>query len=309
MSERAWDQVPLVCPRCRARLAVTEAGSTCGGCHRRYASETGILHLTVGREGAPGYDPHFFDTLERVEDRHFWFVSRRATILDALRREVPDLDRRGLFDIGCGSGGLLAYLARSGVKVTGACDAYLESLEIVRRRMTAMPLVLVDEGRWPPLGPGQGLLALFDVLEHLDDDRGMLRFLHSVLAPGGTLVLTVPAHPFLFDDRDALAQHRRRYRRPDLREKLEEAGFEVGVLTHFMAALVPPLLAGRGLTHLLPPSLRQRRGRHALEFRVVPVLNGLLGAVLSLERAVLRVASIPFGSSILAIARRPGPPS
>ena len=143
--------------------------------------EDGILRLTLGREGAPGYDPHFFNTLERVEGRHFWFVARREVILDALRRAVPDLEHRGLFDIGCGSGGLLQYLAARGVTVAGACDAYLESLEIVRRRIAA-PLVLVDEGRLPPLGPGQELLGLFDVLEHLDDDRGVLRFLRSALA-------------------------------------------------------------------------------------------------------------------------------
>ncbi len=242
-----------------------------------------------------------------MEDRHFWFVSRRAVILDALRRAVPDLAEQGLFDIGCGSGGLLAYLDRSGVGIAGACDAYSESLEIVRRRITA-PLVLVDEGRLPPLAPGHRLLALFDVLEHLDDDRGMLGFLHSALAPGGSLVITVPAHPFLFDDRDRAACHRRRYRRRDLRGKLEEAGFEVRVLTHFMASLVPLLLAGRGLTLLLSPSLRRRQERHDLEFRVVPVVNGLLRALFGLERAFLRVGSLPFGSSILAIARRPESP-
>jgi SAM-dependent methyltransferase len=272
--------------------------------------EDGILRLALGREGAPGYDPHFFDTLDRVEGRHFWFVARREVILDALRRAVPDLDRRGLFDIGCGSGGLLKYLGTRGVRVAGACDAYLESLEIVRRRM-AVPLVLVDEGRLPPLGPGHEILALFDVLEHLDDDRGMLRFLHSVLAPGGVVVLTVPAHPFLFDDRDELAHHRRRYRRDELRRKLEEAGFSVSVLSHFMAPLVPALLALRAVSRLVPSSHRRSRERQALEFRVVPVLNALVRAVLAVERRVLRLGSLPFGSSIIAVAVRPtdGPAS
>ena len=256
-------------------------------------------------QSAGGYDPRYFPLLAAVEDRHFWFVVRRAIIFEALQRSVPDLDARGLFDIGCGSGGLLAYLQRRGVKVNGACDAYLESLEIVRRRMK-LPLVLVDEGRLPPLAPGHGLLTLFDVLEHLDDDREMLRFLWSVLEPGGVLVLTVPAHPFLFDDRDELAQHRRRYRRRDLREKLEAAGFEVEELTHFMAGLVPPLLAGRGVAQLLPWRWRRHRDRHTLELRVVPGLNGRLRGRLGLERSFLRWGSLPFGSSILAVARRPG---
>jgi SAM-dependent methyltransferase len=294
----------LVCPRCRGPLAVSSHGAGCEACGARYTSDGRILRLTLGREGAPGYDPHFFDTLERVEGRHFWFVSRREVILDALRRAVPDLPDRALFDIGCGSGGLVEFLEAEGVTVRGACDAYLESLEIVRRRVRA-PLVLVDEGRLPPLGPGQTALGLFDVLEHLDDDRGLLRFLHSTLAPGGVLVLTVPAHPFLFDDRDELAHHRRRYRRSELRDKLVEAGFEIRLLSHFMAALVLPLLVSRAFTGLLPRSWRRRRERQILEFRVVPVLNGLLKSLLAVERLVLRVGGLPFGSSLIAVATRP----
>jgi SAM-dependent methyltransferase len=305
VSDGGWSRLRAVCPRCRAALAADDSGASCGACGAGYPAEGGILRLALGREGAPGYDPHFFRTLERVEGRHFWFVARREVVLDSLRRAVPDLDRRALVDIGCGSGGLLQYLGDRGVPVAGACDAYLESLEIVRRRV-AVPLVLVDEGRLPPLGPGHDLLALFDVLEHLDDDRGMLRFLHSALAPGGVVVLTVPAHPFLFDDRDELAHHRRRYRRSELREKLEDAGFSVRVLSHFMAPLVPLLLAMRVGTLLVPRSHRRSRDRQQLEFRVVPVVNGLGRALLAAERQVLRLGSLPFGSSIIAVAARPG---
>jgi hypothetical protein len=150
------------------------------------------------------------------------------------------------------------------------------------------------------------VLALFDVLEHVDDDRGMLGFLHSALGPGGVVVLTVPAHPVLFDDRDELAHHRRRYRRGELRKKLEGAGFEVRLLTHFMAPLVPLLLAVRVLNHLRPPSRRQSRERQDLEFRVVPGVNEVLRAILAVERRLLRVVSLPFGSSIIAVAARAG---
>jgi SAM-dependent methyltransferase len=303
LTSRSWPGSPLACPRCRGPLAPAAPGASCGACGARYSGEGGILRLTLGREGAPGYDPHYFKTLLRVEDRHFWFVARREIVLDSLRRAVPDLDRRSMFDIGCGTGGLLEFLAARQVRVAGACDAYLESLEIVRHRL-GIPLALVDEGRLPPLGPGHDLLGLFDVLEHVDDDREMLGFLHSILAPGGIVVFTVPAHPMLFDARDELACHRRRYRRDELRQKLEEAGFSVRLLTHFMAPLVPPLLAMRALTGLVPTSRRRSRERQDLEFRVVPVVNAVVRAVLAMERRVLRVAGLPFGSSIIAVAAR-----
>jgi SAM-dependent methyltransferase len=261
-----------------------------------------VLHLVVGREGLPSYDPHYFDSLVRIEEQHFWFVTRRELILDALRRHVPDLARRPLVDVGCGSGGLLAFLERSGVPVAGACDAYVESLRLVRRRVRA-PLYLVDEGRLPPFGPGFPMLSFFDVLEHITDDAATLAWVRSVLAPGGVLVLTVPAHPFLFDEMDEIAHHRRRYRRSELRGKLEGAGLRVRFLSHFMAPLVPALVMWRWLGRRT--SSRDASERRAMEFRINPLLNALLARLLRVERAYLRVGTLPFGSSILAIAERP----
>lgn len=236
-----------------------------------------------------------------MEARHFWFLARREVILDAIRRAVPDWRDRPLFDIGCGTGGLLAYLADSGVPVAGACDAHERALEIARGRLDAS-LVLVDEGRPPALGPGQRFLGYFDVLEHLDDDVGALAWAYSVLEPGGYLALTVPAHPFLFDDMDRLACHRRRYRRGELGRKLRQAGFEVKRLTHFMAPLVPLLALTRRLRRL---GGSRRAVQKEAELRLVPGLNGILRAALKVERLALRRARMPFGSSLLAVARRP----
>src|SRR5262249_7390643 len=148
------------------------------------------------------------------------------------------------------------------------------SLRIVRGRVAA-PLVLVDEGRLPPLGAGYPLIGLFDVLEHIDDDAGTLRFLRTILEPGGYLVLTVPAHPFLLDEMDVLAPHRRRYRRSELREKLEAAGFDVRRLTHFMSPLVPLLVVLRVVGRTLF-GRRPAQDRRNVELRVFPPVNEIL---------------------------------
>jgi SAM-dependent methyltransferase len=180
---------------------------------------------------------------------------------------------------------------------------------MVRERLAA-PLVLVDEGRLPPLGPGQSLLSLFDVLEHLDDDVATLRFLCSVLDPGGVIVITVPAHPFLFDEMDVLAHHRRRYRRAELREKLERSGFEIRALFHFMAPLVPLLVLGRTLGRLSRRGKVNAAGRRAVELSVISGFNEAMAAILSIERhALASDFSLPFGTSILAVAVRPGTPA
>ena len=298
----AAEHLSLVCPACRAALRSAGGEWSCAGCGARYGGgDDGIVRLLAGSNGAPGYDPHYFEALPRVEFRHFWFLARREVILDGIRGAVPDWRERPLFDIGCGTGGLVAYLESQGVPLAGACDAYLRALEVARGRLGA-PLLLVDEGRPPALGPGQRLLSLFDVLEHIDDDVGSLAWAHSVLEPGGYLVLTVPAHPFLFDEMDRLACHRRRYRRGELGEKLRQAGFEVKRLTHFMAPLVPLLAVSRRLRPAPRPGTPRAKDA---ELRVVPVLNQGLRWLLRAERLWLRTGSLPFGSSLLAVARRP----
>jgi SAM-dependent methyltransferase len=281
---------------------VGQTGASCPACGAHYPVKHGVLHLVAGGLGATGFDPHYFPTLAAVEKDHYWFAARRRVVLDTLERVVPDLAQRALFDLGCGSGGLLRFLGEKGVRLAGACDVYPESLEIVQRRVD-VPLVLVDEGRFPPLGPGYSLVSMFDVLEHIDDDTGTLGHVFSILEPGGVVVLTVPAHPFLYDEMDEIAHHRRRYRRGELRQKLRDAGFEVRRVSHFMAPLVP-LVVVRWLRRALwrgSSTLDRRR----LKLRVVPALNQVMSAILALERPIVRLGGMPFGSSLIAVASRP----
>jgi len=298
-----WRGLALVCPRCRGELAGRPTGVACLECGAEYSEQEGVLELVAGCRGTAGFDPHFFATLREVEDRHFWFVGRRQVVLSALRRAVPDLRSRRLFDVGCGSGGLLDFLSHNGVAVAGACDVYPESLRLVRARLD-VPLVRVDEGRPPPLGRGYDLLGMFDVLEHIDDDVGTLRALRESLAPGGALVLTVPAHPRLYDEMDEIAFHRRRYERAGLRRALEQSGFEVRLLSHFMSPLVPILVAIRAVGRRLHGGRSRALERRRVEFRVVPGVNALMRGVLALERAAMAHAPVPFGSSLVAVAVR-----
>ena len=130
-----------------------------------------------------------------------------------------------------------------------------------------------------------------------------------MLAPGGVLMMTVPAHMRLWSYFDEAAHHRRRYSLDELRAKLLKSGYEIEYLTQFMSVLFPVMWLSRRFWRVRPqdrvdPQWAYERALR--EFRVVPVANGLLGFILSLELPLIwRRWQIPVGTSILAIARKP----
>lgn len=254
------------------------------------------------------YDPQYFAPLYAAEDRHFWFRARGGVIAAAAARAVrgrPPGYR--VLEVGCGTGVALRTLAAACPQgsVVGM-DLFAEGLRFARRRV-ATPLVRGD-AHAPPFRVPFAAVGLFDVLEHLPDDRAVLRDLHAMLAPGGALLLTVPASPALWSYFDEASHHCRRYTRADLAAKLAGAGFAVEYLSPFMAALFPVLWAGRRVAALRERLARRPADAGAMaidELRVVPGLNGLLAAVLGWERLwVARGWRLPMGSSLLAIARK-----
>ena len=197
MSDVAWSRVRPVCPHCRSSFAADASGASCAACGARYPVENGILRLALGREGAPGYDPHFFNTLERIEGRHFWFVARREVILDALRRAVPDLERRGLFDIGCGSGWLSEAIATEldGSGTVYAVELQESHIENLRRRaLPGIVPVLSEPGDVSLPENSLDVAMLHDVASHIDGSarKSFYESVRSALRPGGRLVVFGP---------------------------------------------------------------------------------------------------------------------
>jgi SAM-dependent methyltransferase len=257
---------------------------------------------------ASSYAPAFFEPLFAVEDRHFWFRARNDLITAACGElNAGRAPGYHVLEIGCGNGNVLRALERAcpGGVVIGM-DLFKEGLGYARRR-TEAPLLQGDMHR-SPFGARFQLVALFDVLEHMDDDLRVLRDLHGLLADDGYLVLTVPAGQELWSYFDEAAHHRRRYDRASLSERLGAAGYEVVRCTPFMLSLYPLVWAGRRAAAAM--SRLRPRGEQALavdELRVRPGLNELILGVLRQEiRQVAAGRDLPLGTSLLAVARRGG---
>jgi len=245
------------------------------------------------------YD-HFF----RAEERHWWFRARRRILAEALRQAVPGGETarpgRTIADVGCGTGGMVALLSGFGT-VTGVDEAP-EAREYCARR--GLDRILSPE-EWEHSGESYDLITAFDVVEHVEDDVAFLRRLTGHLKPGGRLLVTVPAYPFLWSFFDEMNHHQRRYTRGSLGRSLDAAGIRVERLTYFNCFLLPAVVAGRMVEKMLrsesrDPAARQR----ALErwFRVGS-LNGILEGIFAAERHWLAHRDFPAGSSVLAWGR------
>lgn len=244
---------------------------------------------------------------EIAEDRHWWFASRTRALLTLLDRELGHARPVPVLDVGCGAGNMFHHLWRYGPVV--GLDNNPKPLEVARAR--GYQVWLGDAEAMPFEEGSFGLVALLDTVEHCDDDVAVLRECCRVLRPGGLLVLTAPAFQWLWSRNDELNLHRRRYAPGELRSKLEAAGCAVRRMT-FNNFLIFPLAAGLILLrrgHHEPQLASPHLHEDAYQVEMEPVpgpLNAALTLVGCLEALLLRWVDLPIGTSLIALARKPG---
>jgi ubiquinone/menaquinone biosynthesis C-methylase UbiE len=256
-------------------------------------------------------------TVRIEEDQHWWFAGRTWSLLNMIDRVVSKAQAKQanagqasvlrVLDIGCGAGNMFHHLARYG-DVVGV-DNNPKPLAVARERGyevkegTAEALPFEDETF--------DLVALLDTVEHCPDDMAVLRECYRVCTPGGHVVITVPAFMWLWSHNDDLNAHRRRYTRPELKDKLTRLGFRVTRMTYNNFALFPMaaalIVARRGAKHepdLGSPHFDDESYQVEME-PAPPVLNAILKSVTWTESQLLRRLNLPVGTSIIAIAQRP----
>ena len=135
---------------------------------------------------AGGYDPKFYEWLYAAEDRHFWFRSRNAVIAAMASQTVAALaPGYRVLELGCGNGNVTRLLqAACSEGLVIGMDLFAEGLENARRRGVSL-LVQADVNR-APFQKKFHVIGMFDVLEHITDDRAILRQVFDLLEPGGT---------------------------------------------------------------------------------------------------------------------------
>ncbi len=236
-----------------------------------------------------------------VEDSSYWFRHRNECITTVFARFPP---AGTVFDIGGGNGAVVRVLRRVGhdaVVVEPGADGARAALG---RGLSPVVNANVEAAGFQP--GSLPAASMFDVLEHIDDDRDFLRGLGTLLAPGGRLYLAVPAYTWLWSEADRLAHHVRRYTQRSLRRAVTDAGFEVEYTTSFFRLLPGPILVFRTIPSLLGRRRKPDAATSSEHSIPAGIVGKLLDRSLGREVAVLRHGRMRFGSSILLVARSNG---
>jgi SAM-dependent methyltransferase len=216
-----------------------------------------------------------------------------------------------VLDLGGGCGGWLRYWQRhAGIAASelALADSSARALEIAAEELPeAVGLYQADlldlkwSDRWD-------LIFLLDVIEHLDADDRALDQVREALAPGGLVFVTVPALRAFWSWNDEISGHRRRYRAADFRRLASSCGLELVDARYFLFFLSPLLWLSRFLTRPRTPRARRDRLDRRVEamHRVPrPLINLVLGACFASETPLGHHVPFPWGTSILAVLRKP----
>jgi SAM-dependent methyltransferase len=241
---------------------------------------------------------HTYEIMNRVEDSHWWFVGRRAILEEFLRQIIQnpksEIQNPKILDVGCGTGANLEMLAQFG-EAEGV-DVSDDALEFCRAKGLKTHKGLAE--KLPFEDESFDLVTALDVVEHLDDDVSGLKEMNRVLKSGGKTLIFVPAFMWLWGVQDDISNHRIRYTKKQIVERLEKAGFEIERATYANLTFFAPILAGRTLmkiTGIKPESENNVN---------VSALNGIFGKIFSAERFWLKNFNFPFGVSIVITAKK-----
>lgn len=239
-----------------------------------------------------------------IEDKYWWFIGRRKLLSSVFKSYNIDKQRDLLFDLGCGTG--LNLMSFSNQCRTVGADRSFTALGFCRQR-NVQGVFQCEAGSIPLKSDSVDVVTALDVLEHLQEDTEALKEIHRALKPGGLFIATVPAYGFLWSEHDEALHHFRRYTAREMRVKLSATGFELERTTYYISFLFAPILLFRLWQNLFNVS------HHPSVSYIMPPrwVNAFFIWLLDVEAQIMKFINLPFGISIISIARKaldnPGP--
>lgn len=234
-----------------------------------------------------------YDRMAELDEVHWWYTARRRILASLIERTVRPPANARILEVGCGTGHNLKMLERFGT---------VDGIEIDKAARTVAEKRLgrsISSARLPELKgikrSHYDLVAALDVVEHIDDDRSTIDALASCLKPGGKLLVTVPAHQWMWSAHDELNHHKRRYSKRRLRALIEESPLRLEKIGYFNSILFPLAVGARLVAKLT--------GRGGSDDTLPPKpVNYLFERTFAAERRLVGTVPLPPGLSLFAVA-------
>ena len=248
------------------------------------------------------YQESRFETLLKMQSKHFWYLGRHRFLLTALQRSETR-PRFSAVDLGGGCGGWIEYLQHripNRLSEVALGDSSKVALMNAKKTLKNTDTYQVDlmsldwQERWD-------IAFLLDVIEHCPDDRTIVREAAKALRPKGKLFVTTPALDFFWSYNDEYAKHLRRYNKKQFQRLADESGLVLKDVRYFMFFLSPLLWLSRKTKskHLEKEALLKAiEDEHKVPS---PILNRLFTLVFCAESPIGHMISFPWGTSILGI--------
>jgi SAM-dependent methyltransferase len=234
-----------------------------------------------------------YEQMAELDQRHWWYRARREVLAALIRRKVRPPANATVLEIGCGTGHNLAMLAEFGHVDALELDDEARAIAEERLGRPVMSAPLPELAGVPDRH--YDLVGAFDVIEHIDDDQAALASIDERLKPGWKLVVTVPAHPWMWSAHDVVNHHKRRYSRARLQLLFECSPLKLEAIGYFNSLLFPLAIAERLASRL--------RGNEEADLTLPPIpLNAALEKVFATERHLVGRLPLPPGLSLFAVA-------
>ncbi len=234
-----------------------------------------------------------YQQMAELDERHWWYRARREIIADLIRREARPPADAAILELGCGTGHNLAMLGGFGHVDGLELDDEARAMSEVRlgRKVMSSPLPELEE-----VSDGHyDLIGAFDVIEHIDDDAAALASIATKLKAGGTFIMTVPAHQWMWSAHDVVNHHKRRYSKHGLQRLINRSPMRLVKIGYFNSLLFPLAVAERAASKL--------RGKEDADVKLPPApLNAVLEKVFEAERHLVGRLPLPPGLSLFAVA-------
>jgi SAM-dependent methyltransferase len=249
------------------------------------------------------YPGEGFDVTAAVEANSFWCRSRNRILRRVIERFTDRSRRLDMLEIGCGIGGVVSELRRLPHLQLTASEIYLHGLRYARSRFPDVTFIQLDATDMP-FRAEFDIVGAFDVIEHIQNDEGVMQGVCKALRPGGLFLITVPQYQWMWSALDDIVRHKRRYGRSDLRRKLHRNGFDLLFASSFVTLLFPAMAGSRLLSRVRKRS-SDRKEAFTSEVVLPPAVNRVCDWAMRADEAMMGAGvSLPFGGSLLAVARK-----